>query len=140
MAKKQIIDSIVKLYSKLGGNISDVLGTRSNVNFMGTGRSSEPFLDMDLNIEALGAISKSKALEELKSSVGFATAEKLNDIQANKLLTNMMKMDEFYNPPAAPANITDMATGTRNLDQECLGALRTKNRQMTDEEIKDFAD
>lgn len=125
MAKKQIIDSIVKLYSKLGGNVSEVLGTRSNVNFMGTGRSSEPFLDMDLNVEALGAISKSKALEELKSSVGFATADKLNDIQANKLLNNMMKMDEFYNPPAAPANITDLATGTRNLDAEGLGSLRS---------------
>jgi len=124
MAKKQIIDSIVKLYSKLGGNVSEVLGTRSNVNFMGTGRSSEPFLDMDLNVEALGAISKSKALEELKSSVGFATADKLNDIQANKLLTNMMKMDEFYNPPAAPANITDLATRTRNLDKEGLMSLR----------------
>jgi len=124
MAKKQIIDSIVKLYSKLGGNVSEVLGTRSNVNFMGTGKSSEPFLDMDLNIEALGAISKSKALQELKSSVGFATADKLNDIQANKLLTNMMKMDEFYNPPAAPANITDLATRTRNLDKEGLMSLR----------------
>jgi hypothetical protein len=124
MAKKTIIDAITKLYSKLGGNMSDVLGTRSNVTFMGTGKSSEPFLDMDLNIEALGAISKSKALKELKSSVGFATADKLNDVQANKLLTNMMKMDEFYNPPAAPANITDMATGTRNLDAEGLGALR----------------
>jgi hypothetical protein len=65
---------------------------------MGSGKTSEPFLDMDLNIEALGAISKSKALQELKSSVGFATADKLNDPQANKLLTNMMKMDEFYNP------------------------------------------
>jgi len=126
MAKKQIIDSIVKLYSKLGGNLSEVLGTRSNVSFMGPGRSSEPFLEMDLNIEALGAISKSKALQELKSSVGFATADKLNDIQANKLLTNMMKMDEFYNPPAAPANITDLATGTRNLDQEGLMSLRSR--------------
>ena len=125
MAKKTTIDAIIQLYSKLGGNLSDVLGTRSNVNFMGVGKSSEPFLDMDLNIEALGAISKSKALDELKSSVGFATAEKLNDVQANKLLTNMMKMDEFYNPPAAPANITDLATGTRNLDAEGLGSLRS---------------
>ena len=123
MAKKTIIDAITKLYSKLGGNLSDVLGTRSNVNFMGTGKSSEPFLDMDLNIEALGAISKSKALQELKSSVGFATADKLNDVQANKLLTNMMKMDEFYNPPAV-TNITDMATGTRNLDAQGLASLR----------------
>ena len=124
MAKKTTIDLITTLYSKLGGNLSDVLGTRSNINFMGLGKTSEPFLDMDLNIEALGAISKSKALQELKSAVGFATANKLNDPQANKLLTNMMKMDEFYNPPAAPANITDMATGTRNLDAEGLGALR----------------
>ena len=93
---------------------------------MGTGKSSEPFLDMDLNIEALGALSQSKAVNELKSSVGFATAEKLNDIQANNLLTNMMKMDEFYNPPAAPANITDMATRTRNLDAEGLASLRER--------------
>ncbi len=126
MAKKTIIDAITTLYSKLGGNLSDVLGTRSNVNFMGTGKSSEPFLDMDLNIEALGAISKSKALDELKSSVGFATADKLNDVQASKLLTNMMKMDEFYNPPAAPANITDLATRTRNLDEEGLASLRER--------------
>ena len=125
MAKKTIIDAITTLYSKLGGNLSDVLGTRSNVNFMGTGKSSEPFLDMDLNIEALGAISKSKALDELKSSVGFATADKLNDVQANKLLTNMMKMDEFYNPPAV-TNITDIATGTRNLDAEGLASLRER--------------
>jgi len=125
MAKKTIIDAITTLYSKLGGNLSDVLGTRSNINFMGLGKSSEPFLDMDLNIEALGAISKSKALQELKSAVGFATADKLNDPQANKLLTNMMKMDEFYNPPAV-TNITDMATGTRDLDAQGLASLRER--------------
>ena len=125
MAKKTIIDAITTLYSKLGGNLSDVLGTRSNVNFMGTGKSSEPFLDMDLNIEALGALSQSKAVNELKSAVGFATADKLNDLQANKLLTNMMKMDEFYNPQPV-TNITDMATGTRDLDAQGLESLRTK--------------
>ena len=125
MAKKTIIDAITKLYSKLGGNLSDVLGTRSNVNFMGTGKSSEPFLDMDLNVEALGVLSQSKAVNELKSAVGFATADKLNDIQADKLLTNMMKMDEFYNPPAI-TNITDMATGTKDLDAQGLASLRDR--------------
>ena len=125
MAKKTIIDAITKLYSKLGGNLSDVLGTRSNVNFMGTGKTSEGFLDMDLNVNALGSLSQSKAVNELKSAVGFATADKLNDIQAGKLLTNMMKMDEFYNPPVV-TNITDMATGTRNLDQEGLASLRER--------------
>jgi len=125
MAKKTIIDAITKLYSKLGGNLSDVLGTRSNINFMGSGKTSEPFLDMDLNVEALGVLSQSKAVKELKSAVGFATADKLNDPQASKLLTNMMKMDEFYNPPAI-TNITDMATGTKDLDAQGLEFLRTK--------------
>jgi hypothetical protein len=32
-------------------------------------------------------------------------------------------------PPAAPANIVDLGTGTRNLDQEGLASLR----RMTDE-------
>ena len=123
MAKKTIIDAITKLYSKLGGNLSDVLGTRSNVNFMGTGKTSEGFLDMDLNVNALSALSQSKAVNELKSAVGFATADKLNDLQANKLLTNMMRMDEFYNPPAV-TNITDLATGTRDLDAQGIMTLR----------------
>jgi hypothetical protein len=38
----------------------------------------------------------------------------------------MMRMDEFYNPPAV-TNITDLATGTRNLDAQGLGALRRDN-------------
>ena len=40
------------------------------------------------------------------------------------LLENMTKMKDFYMPPAAPANITDLATGTRNLDKEGLMSLR----------------
>jgi|5B_taG_2_1085324.scaffolds.fasta_scaffold01850_5 hypothetical protein len=126
MAKKELVENIVKLYSKLGGNMSDVLGSRSNVTFLGTGKNPEPFVEMDINIEAVGALGKSKILQELKSPMGYLTADKLNDIQATKLYNNMLKLEEFYYPKAAPANITDMATGTRNLDQEGLGALRQK--------------
>ena len=83
-------------------------------------------LDMDINPDALGVLPQSKAVEELTSSVGYALSNKLNDIQANKLLSNMQKMKDFYMPPAAPANITDLATGTRNLDKEGLMSLRQK--------------
>ena len=50
MAKKALVDSILKLYSKLGGNVGDVLGTRTNINFLGVGKSPEGFIDSTINI------------------------------------------------------------------------------------------
>ena len=124
MARKQTLDAIIQLYKKLGGNTSEVLGTKTNVNFLGKGKSPELMLDMDINQEALAVLPQSKAVEELTNSVGYAVSGKLNDIQANQLLRNMQKMDEIYFPPAAPANITDMVTGTKGLDKEGLESLR----------------
>jgi len=125
MARKETIQLILKTFKELGGNVSDVLGSRTNVNFLGIGDNIEPFLDKNLNTEALGVLSQSKAIDEAKNAVGFAVGDKLNDIQANNLLMNLNKMKEFY-MPAPVTNITDMATGTRNLDAEGLGALRQK--------------
>ena len=125
MAKRETINLIIKTFKELGGNLSDVLGTRTNISFLGKGDNIEPFLDKNLNTEALGVLSQSKAVDEAKNAVGFAVGEKLNDIQANNLLTNLNKMKEFYMPTPV-TNITDLATGTRNLDAEGLGALRTK--------------
>src|SRR6056300_1241060 len=122
MARKELVNQIIKLYQKLGGNVSDVLGTKTNVSFIGKGEPD--ILKMDLNTDALGALPQSKAIEELKDSVQFAAGDKLNDLQASKLLENMSKMNEFYNPPAAPANITDLRTGVRDLDREGLASLR----------------
>ena len=124
MARKQTLDAIIQLYKKLGGNTSEVLGTKTNVNFLGKGKSPELMLDMDINAEALGVLPRSKAVEELTSSVGYAVSGKLNDIQASQLLKNMQTMDSVYFPPAGPTNITDLATGTRNLDAEGIMTLR----------------
>ena len=117
MARREVLNAILQSFKKLGGNVNDVLGTKTNINFLGKGKSPELMLDMDINVEALGVLPQSKAVEELTSSVGYAVAGKLNDIQANKLLSNMKTMENFYFPPAAPANITDLATRTRNLDK-----------------------
>ena len=138
MAKKELVESIVKLYSKLGGNMNDVLGSRSNITFLGTGKNPEPFVDMSINMEAVGALGKSKILEELKSPMGYLTADKLNDVQAGKLYQNMLKLDEFYNPRQV-SNITDMATGTGDLNPKGLEALRSRlrNRENIDKKISD---
>ena len=124
MARKQTLEAVLALYKKLGGNLNEVMGTKTNVNFLGKGKSPELMLDMDINPEALGVLPQSKAIDELKSSVGYAVSGKLNDIQANQLLKNMQKMDEVYFPPAAPANVTDLATRTSDLDKAGLMSLR----------------
>ena len=118
-------EAILNLFSKLGGNMNNVLGSRSNITFLGKGKNPEGFIDSDINVEAIGFLGKNKILEELESSIGYLTAGKLNDVQANKLLENMQKVDDVFNPKQV-ANITDLATGTRNLDAEGLGALRSK--------------
>jgi hypothetical protein len=133
MAKKALVDSILKLYSKLGGNVGDVLGTRTNISFLGTGKSPEGFIDSTINIDAIGALGKNKVLNELKSSIGYLTANKLNDLQAGKLYENMLKIDEVFYPKQIP-NITDMATGNRDLTQEGLGALRATRK--TDDDVR----
>ena len=124
MASKALVDVALKLFQGLGGNVSKVLGTRSNVSFLGKGKSSELMVDMDVNADALAVLPQSKAVEELTSAMGYLTSGKLNDLQANQLIKNMQKMDSIYNPVPAPANITDMATRTRNLDAEGLMSLR----------------
>ena len=124
MARKEILNAILQSFKKLGGNTNDVLGTKTNVSFLGKGKSPELMLDMDINEEALAVLPQSKAVEELTSSVGYAVSGKLNDIQANQLLKNMQKMENVYFPPAAPANITDMATRTSGLDKSGLMSLR----------------
>ena len=124
MARRELINAIVKSFQKLGGNLNDVLGTKTNVSFLGKGKSPELMLDMDINEEALSVLPQSKAVEELTSSIGYAVSGKLNDIQANKLLSNMKKMEDVYFPPAIPKNVTDLATGTGDLDKAGLMSLR----------------
>ena len=124
MASKALIDTALKLYKSLGGNASKVLGTRSNINFLGKGKGPEMMLEMDINPEALGVMKQSDVVSEFDSAMGYLTSGKLNDMQANQLINNLSKANEFYNPPPGPANVIDMATGTRNLDKEGLASLR----------------
>jgi len=124
MARRELLNAILQSFKKLGGNTNEVLGTKTNVSFLGKGKSPELMLDMDINVDALGVLPQSKAVEELTSSVGYAVSGKLNDIQAGQLLKNMKAMENFYMPPAAPANITDLATRTGDLDKAGLMSLR----------------
>ena len=86
-------EAILALFNKLGGNMNNVLGSRSNITSLGTGKNPEPFTEMSINIEAVGALGKSNVLKELESPMGYLTADKLNDIQAGELYENLLKLD-----------------------------------------------
>ena len=137
MASKTLIAEALRLYKKLGGNTSKILGTRSNVNFLGKGDSPESMVEMSINPEALGIVKKDTVLPEFDSAMGYLTSGKLNDMQASRLVENLRTVDSFYNPPPGPANITDLATGTRDLDAEGIASLRRKKRFFKGVEIKD---
>ena len=139
MASKALVDIALKLAKQLGANTNKFLGSRTNISFLGKGPKDDLLFQQDINMEALSAIPLSKVVPQIESSMGYATGGKLNDIQMNKLIDNMTKMKEFHFPTP---NITDMATGTRNLDAEGLGSLRAERNatkladSMSDAEIE----
>ena len=62
-------EAILAVFSKLGGNMNNVLGSRSNITFLGKGKNTEAFLDSNINIDAIGVLGKDKILKELESSI-----------------------------------------------------------------------
>ena len=117
----------MELGKRLGLNPSKFLGTKSNIDFLGRGPKNN-FFNSDININAIEFQPKGSIRTDLNQSLGYLTGNKLNDIQANKLIQNMEKVDSVWNPPQL-ANITDMATGTGNLTQEGLGSLREDQKR-----------
>jgi len=126
MASSKLIDIGVKLGKQLGANTNKFLGTRSNINFLGKGPDEGKLFQQDINTEVLGGIELKSALPEIETSLGYLTAGKLNDIQANKLIDNLTKMNDFFYPITGDsvANVTDLATRTGGLTRGGLESLR----------------
>jgi len=137
MASKNLIDIAMQLAKQLGANTNKFLGQRTNISFLGKGPKDDLLFQQDINPEALGAFPLSKLLPQIESSMSYASGGKLNDLQMSKLISNLEKMKEFHFPTQIP-NITDMGTGTRNLTQEGLGALRATRK--TDDDFRVIKD
>jgi len=120
---KGLIEIALQLGKNLGANTSKFMGTKSNVSFLGSGPKDGMLFQKDINPESFASIGIEKVLPDIETSLGYAVGGKLNDIQLNKLIRNLKTMDETINPLPV-TNITDMATGTRNLDAEGLASLR----------------
>ena len=131
MAKQLVLQNLMKLAQGIGANPGKFMGTKTNISFLGKGPTKNPLFQGPLRglesaTEAqLG--SRQSIIEAVEDAMGFATANKLNNIQIRALYLNLEGLNKIYNPPVLPmASITDMATRTRNLTKEGLGSLRAK--------------
>ena len=125
--RKFLIDGIIGLAQKLGANPNKFMGTKQNINFLGTGdrgmkgttfsgQLNDDFLEL--------GFTKNDLVKIIEQDTGYVTAGKLNDVQLNTMYKNLLKIDETFNPPPGPANIIDLETGTMNINKEGLESLR----------------
>ena len=125
--RKVLIESILGLAQKIGANPNKFMGTKSNINFLGTGdrgmkgttfsgQLNEDFLDL--------GFGKNDMIKIIEQDAGYVTAGKLNDSQLNTMFRNLKMIDNTFNPPPGPKNVIDLETGTMNINKEGLESLR----------------
>ena len=139
MARKIIIGEILNLIRGLGGNPNKFMGTKTNVSFLGKGPQESLFqgaIDIDGMMQS--GFPLQKVIAESEKVGGYVTSGKLNDLQLQRLKDNLLQLKQAYKPEQV-ANITDMASGARDLTQEGLGSLRAKQGiEAIDPSIKRF--
>ena len=129
--RKVLIESILGLAQKIGANPNKFMGTKSNINFLGTGdrgmkgttfsgQLNDDFLDL--------GFGKNDMIKIIEQDAGYVTAGKLNDVQLNTMFNNLKMIDETFNPPPGPLNVIDLETGTRGLNKQGLESLRDTDK------------
>ena len=128
MARKIIIGEILNLIKGLGGNPNKFMGTKTNVSFLGKG-PQESLFQGAIDIEGMmqSGFPLQRVIAESEKVGGYVTSGKLNDLQLQRLRDNLFQLKQAYKPDQL-ANITDMASGARDLTQEGLGSLRALQR------------
>ena len=126
MARKLIIENLMKLASEIGANPNKYMGTKTNINFLGTGDKSMkgttfggPLRDDFLEI----GVSQDDLIKVVEQDMGYVTSGKLNDSQL-KVMTDNLTMARDTLKPVPPTNLFDIATGTGNLNKKGLESLR----------------
>ena len=120
MARQLILQNLMKLARGIGANPGKFMGTKTNISFLGKGPTNNPLFQGPLaGLEGateaqLG--SRSALIGAVEDAMGYATAQKLNDIQLRALELNLQGLNKIYNPPPLPsASITPIAPGIEGL-------------------------
>ena len=106
MARKLILENLMKLASGIGANPNKFMGTKTNITFLGKGPQKNPLFQRYLpgleNATEANLGSRSALIEATEDAMGFASAGKLNDIQLKILTENLTGINKILNPPPLP--------------------------------------
>ncbi len=132
MARKIILENLMKLASGIGANPQKFMGTRTNISFLGKGPTKNPLFQGPVpGIEAeiaSGGPSK-RVISAVEDAMGYASAGKLNDIQLKALTLNMEKLTQALNPPMA--SISPIRAGIGTLRSKDIGAGQRRYNELT---------
>ena len=118
MARKFILQNLMKLAKDIGANQNKFMGTRTNISFLGKGPTSNSLFQSPL--QGIDEV----ALKELgpgmigavEDAMAYATAGKLNSIQMELLGKNLLSIRNVMHPPVLPsASVTNIAPGIEGL-------------------------
>ena len=106
MARKLILENLMKLAQGIGANPNKFMGTRTNITFLGKGPQKNPLFQRPLpgleraGLNQLG--NRDALITATEDAMGFASAGKLNDIQLKILTGNLTGINKILNPPPLP--------------------------------------
>jgi hypothetical protein len=126
MARKLIIENLMKLASEIGANPNKYMGTKTNINFLGTGDKAMKgtTFGSKLNDDFLNlGVSQNDLIKVVEQDMGYVTSGKLNDSQLKVMTDNLTMARDALNP-IPPTNLFDIATGTGNINKKGLESLR----------------
>ena len=91
MARKIILENLMKLAQGIGANPSKFMGTKTNISFLGKGPTSNILFQSPVRIKSYlrNRGSEEVVLGQINDAMGFATAGKLNPIQLEILNDNL---------------------------------------------------
>ena len=112
MANPAILQSIIRLATRLGANPQKFIGSRTNIKFLGSGPANELFSksiminDLPRLFQAGGKL-KPQILSKVESGVGYATAGKLSNSQLTTLNAQLKAMDNLKSSLTKPTGIVN---------------------------------
>ena len=107
-----LVQSIIRLATRLGANPSKFTGSRTNIRFLGSGPSNELF-SQSLRINEIpglfgtGGKLKPAILDKVNSGVSYAMAGKLSQGQLTTLNASLKAMDNLQSGLTKPTGIVN---------------------------------